>query len=166
MFLKMGETLTDLCLVAFALAVAALLFVGSASLPPPRFEPLGSAAMPRGLGAIIVLLSLIILTRALMNLRKGPDFTSDDENSAASQHAASLRQPSRSALVLLALIIYIFSLDVLQAPFVPVTTAFFMAAGLAIGERSIRNAAVFLGLGLILSTVISLTLSRFLYISL
>jgi hypothetical protein len=66
----------------------------------------------------------------------------------------------------LALIIYIFSLDVLQAPFVPVTTAFFMAAGLAIGERSIRNAAVFLGLGLILSTVISLTLSRFLYISL
>jgi putative tricarboxylic transport membrane protein len=166
MFSKMGHNLSDLVLAAFSILIAVLLFVGSASLPPPRFEPLGSAAMPRGLGVIIVILSLIILTRALLNFRKSPKVTPDAENVAEGKHGPVSRQPSRSVLTFLALFVYIFLLDVLQAPFVPVTTLFFVATGLAIGESSVRSAAVFFGLGLTLAILISLTLSQFFYISL
>lgn len=151
------RTLADLVLCALTLGGAALLFVGAAELPPPRWEPLGSAALPRILGGLLVLFALIVAARALLRHRAGA-------SPAPAPEGEPQADPVKGALVFAALVLYVFSLDVLRVPFVPATAAFVAAAGLAIGRRSLANAAIFAGLGLGLALTISLVLERMLYV--
>lgn len=150
------RTIADLALALMVSAGAALLFIGAAELPPPRFEPLGSAALPRILGALLLLFAAILTVRALLRLRSGWPAPEAEESRA---------DPRRGFAVLVALIGYVFALDVLRLSFIPVTTVFVTIVGLSIGARTWLNAAIFAGLGLVLSLAISTILSRFLYIT-
>ncbi len=149
------QNIPDIILAALVAGGSALLFIGAAELPPPRFEPLGSAALPRILGALLILFAVILVIRALLRMRAG---TLRDE-------AASQADPRRGALVFVALVLYVAALDFGRVPFVPATTVFVTATGLAIGARNWVNLAVFAALGLVLSFAISTVLERFLYIS-
>lgn len=152
------RSLADIVLAVLVSAGAAILFVGAAELPPPRFEPLGSAALPRILGVLLLFFSAILAIRAAYRLKSGwdvpePAGEGDDVD------------PKRGFLVLFALVAFVFSLDVLRLPFVPAATVFVTAVGLSIGARTLRNIVIFAGLGLVLSLAISTILSRFLYIT-
>lgn len=148
--------IADLCLAALVCTGAALLFIGAAKLPPPRFEPLGSAALPRILGALLVFFAALLALRAGLRLRGGR---------AVPEAGDSGADPKRGFLVLAALVAYVFAMDVLRVPFIPATTVFVAAAGLAIGARSWANLGIFLALGLGLSFGISTILTRYLYIT-
>lgn len=150
------RSIADLVLSLLVVAGAVTLFIGAAKLPPPRFEPLGSAALPRILGVLLLLFAAILSVRAALRLRGGW---------VAPDTAASTADPRKGFAVFLALVTYVFALDVLRLPFVPATTVFVTVAGLSIGARSWRNLAVFAGLGLVLSLAISTILSHFLYIT-
>ena len=149
------QTIADVILAALVAAGAALLFIGAAELPPPRFEPLGSAALPRILGTLLIFFAVILVIRALLRLRAGQ----------ASAAAPSGADPRRGALVFVALVLYVAALDFGRMPFVPATTVFVAATGLVIGARSWVNLAVFAAVGLVLSLAILTLLERFLYIS-
>ena len=146
----------DLVLSLLVVAGAVVLFIGAAELPPPRFEPLGSAAAPRILGALLLMFASVLAIRAVLRLKNGwiapPAQTSDAD-------------PRKGFLVLVALVVYVFALDILRAPFVPATTVFVMVVGLSIGTRTLQNVGIFAVLGLVLSFSISTILSRFLYIT-
>ena len=49
--------------------IASLALFGAKDLPPGRFEPLGSAPVPRAVASMILLLSLWIIVRALIDKR-------------------------------------------------------------------------------------------------
>ncbi|MGR3793738.1 tripartite tricarboxylate transporter TctB family protein [Vannielia sp. SX4] len=149
------QNIADIILAALVVAGAVLLFIGAAELPPPRFEPLGSAALPRILGALLIFFAVVLTLRAMLRIRAG---TLRDE-------AASRANPRRGALVFAALVLYVAALDLGRVPFVPATTAFVTVTGMVIGARSWVNLAVFAALGLVLSLAISTVLERFLYIS-
>lgn len=54
--------------VALALGVgafSALLLVEAEKIPPPFFDPLGSAAVPRGVAVVLLALAVIVFLRAL-----------------------------------------------------------------------------------------------------
>jgi putative tricarboxylic transport membrane protein len=55
-----AEAREDLILALVILAFSILIHVMALSLPPPLFDPLGSAAIPKLVSAILVLISLII----------------------------------------------------------------------------------------------------------
>lgn len=149
------RNLADLVLAALIVAGAALLFIGASELPPPRWEPLGSAALPRILGVLLILFAVIIAIRAALRWRR--DVTVETDHSEAS--------PQRGALVFGALVVYVAALDFGHVPFLPATVAFVCAVGLSIGERTWRNALTFTALGFLLALAISIVLERFLYIS-
>ena len=48
---------------------SAIVYYFSLELPDPVYEPLGSAALPKGLAVIMSLLSLIILVRAIPKIK-------------------------------------------------------------------------------------------------
>ncbi|GAB4240769.1 MAG: hypothetical protein Tsb0032_44070 [Kiloniellaceae bacterium] len=146
----------DLILAGCVAAGAAALFIGAAELPPPRFEPLGSAALPRILGGLLLFFAAAVAVRAVLRWRSG---------AAPSQADAPETMPLRGLAVLLALLAYVFAMDVLRVPFVPATTLFVAAVGLSTGRRSWLNLGVFLALGLVLSLAISTILSRYLFIT-
>ncbi len=150
------RTVADLALAALTLVGAGLLLVGAMDLPPPRFEPLGSAALPRILAGLLGLFALIVAARAIILHRSG----------AASPDAGAGPRPDpmRGALVLGALILYVLALDVGRVPFLAATPVFVAAVGLSIGRRNWANLATFLLLGFVLAFFISLVLERFLFV--
>ncbi|HCY04297.1 MAG TPA: hypothetical protein DHU16_02510 [Gammaproteobacteria bacterium] len=152
------RTIADIALAALTLCGAGLLLYGAMSLPPPRFEPLGSAALPRILASLLILFALIISATALFRHRQ------DTSIADATIPRGARADPRKGVLVLAALIAYVFALDALRIPFTIVTPFFVTATGLAIGTRSWRNLVAFAILGLLLALAISTVLERFLYV--
>ena len=58
----------DLGLALTVAALAALLWRESDKIPPPFFDPLVSAAVPRGIAAALVALALLVALRAAASL--------------------------------------------------------------------------------------------------
>lgn len=154
---KTRKTIADLTLAGLTLAGAAILFIGAQSLPPPRFEPLGSAALPRILGSLLVVFALIVAVTALVRHRSGATLIDEDTKGPRAD-------PKRGALVFVALIGYVFALDVLRVPFIVATPLFVVATGTAISGVSLRGLTAFAVLGLVLAAFISTILERFLFI--
>lgn len=150
------RTIADLTLAALTLAGSALLLIGAMELPPPRFEPLGSAALPRILATLLILFAVIVAIRALLRHRTHAAMPDTTEGPKA--------DPRRGALVFAALVAYVFALDVLRIPFLIATPVFVAATGLAIGARTWTNLAAFAALGLALAFGISLVLEKLLYV--
>lgn len=150
----------DFALCAFVGLCAGILLYGSASLPAPRFEPLGSAALPRALAVILLVLSAIIAVRAVLRL-KGTA-AADEEPTAES--AKSGFAPHRAALLFAALVVYVAALDVFRVPFVPATTAMMTASGLILHRADWRTGLLFAALGLGLSLALSFVFTHFLYV--
>jgi len=63
----------DFFLAAVVVTASVLLFLGAASIPPPMFDPVGSAAVPRGVAvALLVLVGLHWLLRFVQPPRAEP----------------------------------------------------------------------------------------------
>ncbi|MSU88860.1 hypothetical protein GE300_04385 [Rhodobacteraceae bacterium 2CG4] len=145
----------DIALAVLVFGGAAVLLIGAAELPPPRFEPLGSAAVPRGLAAILIVLGLWVAVRAVLGMRA-------DAPVASPEGTAS--HPLRSLGVLAALIAYVAALDLGQLPFLPMTALFLAASGTILSGGGWRPALVYGALGLALAGALSFIFSNFLYI--
>lgn len=153
---KTRRTIADLSLAGLTLAGATLLLVGAMGLPPPRFEPLGSAALPRILATLLIVFALLIAVRALRRHRI--------DIAVQEPPAGPKPDPRRGAIVFTVLVVYVFALDVLRVPFLIATPLFVVSTGLTIGARSWTNLAAFTALGLALAFGISLVLEKLLYV--
>jgi len=58
----------DLALVMVLTVLSAVVFVATADLPVPRWEPIGPAALPRAIAVLLLLLSSLLLVRRLLGL--------------------------------------------------------------------------------------------------
>lgn len=150
-----ARALGDLALAACVIAGAGILFVGASSLPPPRFEPLGSAAMPRILGTILIILALTVALRAAFTLVR---------NGSENPREAALQLPYRGIIVFVLLVAYIAALDFARVPFAIATTLFVMCAGMTMHQVSLRSALVHGALGLVLSLSLDYVFSTYLYV--
>ena len=152
----------DLLLAAFSSVGAVLLFVGASSLPPPRFEPLGSAAMPRILGTLLILFSLIIAARALLALMRDRALPQDTAEPAQRPANGTLV----SVLTFVALVAFVLALDVFRVPFWLATTGFLGCIGLVLSRFDWKAALVYAALGAALGAGLAWLFQNFLYISL
>ena len=145
----------DVVLAIFALALAAVLVGGSIGLPPPRYEPMGSAALPRILAGLISLFAVVILFNALRQPAA--------DGAAEGRMEAS---PLRSLAAFAALLGYVAALDIGRAPFVIATVAFVTVLGLILAKPAPRTALLFLLFGLLLALGIDSVFTKFLYVDL
>jgi putative tricarboxylic transport membrane protein len=152
--------LGDLALCAAVAVGAATLLIGASTLPPPRFDPLGSAALPRALAVIMLALGGWIAVRAVLRLlRPGADPV------AAPPTAERTHNPLKGVIVFAALVAYIAALDMGRAPLVPATGVFVAVVGAAISGPSLRALLVYGLFGLALAAGLSWVMSNFLYVS-
>jgi putative tricarboxylic transport membrane protein len=63
--------------------VAALAYYGAAQLPPPLFDPLGSAAVPQAVAIILALLAAAILFRRWASVSRNPEPAAKPPGTAA-----------------------------------------------------------------------------------
>jgi putative tricarboxylic transport membrane protein len=73
---------TDIGVGVFLIVVCSLILWESRRIPPGAYEPLGSAPLPQGVASLIILISLVIMARAVLQLRRNPPpatLADDDE---------------------------------------------------------------------------------------
>ncbi|HEV7268916.1 MAG TPA: tripartite tricarboxylate transporter TctB family protein [Falsiroseomonas sp.] len=58
----------DFGLAGFVLLFAAVIWMEAAKVPPPFFDPLGSAAVPQGIAIVFAVLAAIVALRAVLGL--------------------------------------------------------------------------------------------------
>lgn len=145
----------DLALAAFSCVGAALMFIGAADLAPARFEPLGSAALPRALGALMALFGAIIGWRALGALRR-----------ADADGAVELALPGRLFLVLAATAAYVVALDSYAVSYIAATVVFMVAIGAILAKRRPLTLLGFALLGAALAVAIRYVMTHFVYVDL
>lgn len=149
----------DLGLCGAALILAALLLIGAASLPAPRFEPLGSAALPRAMAVVIAMLGLIVGIGAIRRKAgKLPD--PEDEFAIEAPPGGAFK----SLGVFVGLVAFVFSLDRLHVPFEVAATCFVVWSGCVIGGWSLRSALGLAIFGAALSLLVAWVLRTWLYI--
>ena len=154
---KTPHPATDLALCAFILAVAALLLVGASSLPPPRYDPLGSAAFPRALGVLLIVLALPIAAGAVRRLTRC---------------SASLPFPYdggallRGGALFLLLIVFIAAMAWFDVTFWIAGTIFVAVAGALIGGFGRKQIAVSTIIGLVLCAGLAIMFSRYFHVDL
>jgi len=167
--MRLHSAWIDLALVLAVLAGAGLLFIGASSLPPPRFEPMGSAALPRILGGLLVFFALLIGIKAVLKLRRDAQLSTSDRTSGEQpSDRAEIDNPGlvRAGSVLGALVFYVLALDVMQWPFIVVTAIFVAIVGAVLSSRRLLALGQFGVFGVILAIFIYAVMTRFLYVDL
>lgn len=143
--------------LAFALAViatAGLVWFGTADLPPPRYEPIGSAALPRAIAALMALLAVLVAVRAV-------------RTPAAPQGSSVGWGATLRALLLAALLLaFVSVMDARLVGFRPAAAAFLFCAGLTLGGIGVRRVAAFALFAVGLSLGIHALFTRLFYIDL
>ncbi|WMS43538.1 tripartite tricarboxylate transporter TctB family protein [Acuticoccus sp. MNP-M23] len=146
----------DLVFSGIIIALAAVVWVGTAGLPPPRYEPIGSAAIPRGVALIMACLALIVGVRAL---RTGAA-------SSASGDAVSRRALATTVVLMAATLLYVALMDAGIAGFRLATVPFLTLCGVLLGGLNWRNALIALVFAAILTFALHFIFTQLFYIDL
>lgn len=110
-------------------AAGTALLADSARLPPPRFDILGSAAVPRALCLLVIAMALPLMVRAVLALRQGTFDEAPDETLPP-------RRPALAVAALALACLYVASLQNGWLGYGLATTAFLIVlAGLLSGGR-------------------------------
>lgn len=126
----------DLHLCIFTAIIAAGLYAGASVLPPPTFDPLGSAAVPKAVAVVLAGLALLVLMPYVRQRR---------QSGATGQ--ASLQGAANGAGIVLLALLYTGVLDFRIVPFWLATLLFIPAAGAIIRpERSVLIVNLIIGL--------------------
>ncbi len=142
---------------AFALlviAAAGLVWFGTADLPPPRYEPVGSAALPRGIAALMALLAIIVAVRA----RSGPRLPVEA--------GGSLAGPLRVALLGALMVAFVMVMEARHVGFRPAAMVFLFLTAVVLGGLAPRRMAGYAVFAVALSLGLHAVFTRLFYIDL
>ena len=149
------EARTDLALAAGLLLFSGLLYYEAERLPPPFFDPLGSAAVPKLAALVLTILAALLV---LGHLRR-----------AAGPGQAG-REPGGARLVALgAVLIPIAYVAIMQARvlgFREATVLFVFALGALLGRRERRRLVALAGLALLIGIGFDYLFTQVFYIDL
>lgn len=152
--------LTD---IVFALAVmlfSAFVYWGTLGLPPPRYEPIGSAALPRGLALVLALLALVVMIRGLLRWRSWDGGGGGD---SASTHR---QRPLLAIAVFVVIVIYVAAMDFRLLRFVPASILAFTLVGAMLTRFEPRRMPWIAGFVIPLVLLIQIIFQHFFYIDL
>lgn len=143
--------------LSFALAVvmaAALIWYGTADLPPPRYEPVGSAALPRAIASIMALLAILVAVRAVRSGAPAP---------SSKHHTHDVLRATALAALLVALVAV---MDARLVGFRPAAAVFLFGACVLLGGLSARKLGGYIAFAVILSVGLHAVFTRLFYIDL
>ena len=148
---------------AFALlvvAMAGLVWFGTADLPPPRYEPVGSAALPRALATLMALLAVILAVRA----RPAPRAVARGADTGTGE--AAWAGPLRVAALGALLVLFVALMEARHVGFRPAAVVFLFIAAAILGGIAPRRLAGYAVFAVVLSLGLHAIFTRLFYIDL
>lgn len=146
----------DLGLAAGVLLFAGLIWVEASKVPPPFFDPLGSAAVPQGIAIVLAVLAGIAALRAALGLQ-----------GRAARRAPDYRPRPDVAFGILALaILYVGVMQFRLVGFEVATIGFLALASALLGRMDRRTLVAGLAIALVLGIGGTWLFTSFFYIDL
>ena len=144
----------DLVFAVAVILAAAVVWFGTADLPPPRYEPVGSAALPRAIAALMALLALPVAVRAVRG------------TAASKRSGEGPAGPVRVAALAALLVAFVAVMDARILGFRPAAAVFLIGACVVLGGVSLRKLGAYAAFALILSVGLHAVFTRLFYIEL
>ena len=119
----------DLLLAAAVTGFAALIWLQSRKIPPPFFDPLGSAAVPRAVALVMVALAAIMALRALAGLAEPSD----------AAKAEYRPRPDLAIGIFVLCVAYVGAMDLGWIGFEAATIVFLVAAAALLGRLHLKT---------------------------
>ncbi|NQV98553.1 MAG: tripartite tricarboxylate transporter TctB family protein [Rhodospirillales bacterium] len=128
---KQVDPKADIILAIGMILFSGLIYLGSQDLPPPRYEPMGSAAVPQGLAVLMALLSVLLIFRALPHLKTF--------QASANQITDVTPRPVLAIIVFALTLIFIALLDFGILSFIPAGILYMTAIGYFLTHRNLKR---------------------------
>lgn len=157
----------DLAFAVIILVFSAVIYWQTLDLPPPRYEPLGSAAVPQALCVIMSLLALVVLVRALVGRSKTKASSPAIQQAAKQQDTGDfIRRPWLAVGAFLLSSVYIAAMDLKLLAFIPATILFLALLGLLLTRGVWRQLPWIIGFSCALTVSCHLIFTKVFYIDL
>lgn len=132
----------EIALAVALIVLSGIIWYGAAKLPPPYFDPIGSAAFPKAMAIVITGLSLIMVTQS---------FRVSDERPVA-EGAGEFPRPRYLLAVAMygLMIIYAAIMQEKLLGFAPSTMLFVITAGAILGRFRLRQLLVSIAISIVL----------------
>ncbi len=125
----------DLLLAIGLILFSAAIYFGSLDLPPPKYEPMGSAAIPKGLALIMTALSVLLIIRAVPALKLPRSKT---------EEITDVKPRRMLAAIIFALTVaFIAVLDFGLLTFIPAGIIYMTAIGYFMTHRNLKRMPYF-----------------------
>ncbi|WP_372624134.1 tripartite tricarboxylate transporter TctB family protein [Falsiroseomonas sp.] len=148
--------LADFGLAGCVLLFAAVIWMEAAKVPPPFFDPLGSAAVPEGIAIVLVVLAAIVALRAVLGMPE-----------RAGKGAIGFRaRPDIAIGIFLLAVAYVGVMQLGLLGFELATIAFLAAASALLGRFERRAMLFGLAIALVLGVGGTWLFTGFFYIDL
>jgi len=162
-----GRTDLVLALVVFAMSVA--VYVRAAQLPPPLFDPLGSAAIPQFIAVVLAVLSVAIVVRRYVLLARQPSALTGQAPAAPvdeSDGVAAPLQPTIAAAAIVIVFVYVLSMGLGWLGFREATIPFIIALGGALSRFRRSSMMVLIPAAFVLAFALAWLFSDVMYVDL
>lgn len=149
-----AEIALSISLIIFS----AVVYYFSLELPDPVYEPLGSAALPKGLAVIMSLLSLIIIVRAIPKIKTYKSKTNIGDGVTS--------RPKLAILIFIITLIFIGILDFGVLGFLPAGIIYLSTIGYFMTHRNLKRFPWVIAFSVILTVFSYYVFTKFFYIDL
>ena len=149
---------TEIVLSIGLIIFSAIVYYFSLELPEPEYEPLGSAALPKGLAVIMSLLSLIIIVKAIPKINTYKPITNTNDNVTS--------RPKLAILVFIITLIFIGILDFGILGFLPAGIIYLSTIGYLMTHRDLKRIPWIIAFSIILTLFSYYVFTKFFYIDL
>lgn len=151
----------EITLAIIAIGFSALIYWGTIDLPPPRFEPLGSASVPRMLAGTMAILSAIWLALSVVKLRSAEPVEPQEGAEPETQ-----KHPLLAVSILMITIVFVAIMDLGLLGFVAAGIPYVVLCGFLMTHRSLQALPWVVGYAVILILSVNYVFTEFFYINL
>ncbi len=123
----------DIILSLVIIAFSIVIYIDTLDLPPPKYEPMGAAALPQILAGLLIIFSLFILIKAIVKKQPAaaPAEKSPEQGDVSTFLETDTSPPSftKAAIVFFLTCIYVYVMSAKLSGFMPATMIYIFVAG-------------------------------------
>ena len=160
-----GRNRTNLLLASALVLFSGLLFRGALDIPPPFFDPLGSAAVPKLVAGVLLVLALVLGASAVFDVR-AEEPAGPMPAAIEADEKAEPASPVTAAAAVLINAAYVGSMHARLLDFAAASTLFVLALGMLLARGRMRALLVLVPLALLLGYGFEWLFTRVLFIDL
>lgn len=132
--------LIDITLSLVVIVFSIVIYINTLDLPPPKYEPMGAAALPRALAVLLAIFSLFIMIKAFFKRRSavGPAPATQQQGDGGAADTYQ-RGYLKAAVVFVLTCIYVALMSSKLTGFMLTTTVYMFLAGITMKETNIAG---------------------------